>query len=253
MSLKKALSYSGQVKADVTGPLNYHNGIWLIRFPKPGRMQAQGPFAREAKLLAVVKNVGKFQYSDGTTVNIHLASDRILGTMAKSAGNPGIFSLSEGSFSKNKKVSWNETADFRVWSEEMHTFEGASLEAIKIFDFRYPNGKDALFYPKYPRFEVGEIVLTGYSGRHEQVIHGLEYGYARVDSIRSEFEFIGTERVPLIHYFIRRSWKNILRDEWNRLLRISDHVQGEDYSIHKQATSVQTKIRFQLFDPFYRR
>lgn len=247
---------SGKLKARVTGPIigpNIHRGaIYLIRVNSNVYSDTTSIYVREARLKNTFKNVGQFEYLDGKLFTLELTSDRILCKLkTPTEHNIGIFPLSSSYNIDNIEV-WNSYADFRVWVEELHTFEGTTLHAIKIYSVK-PDDTDApLYLPKYPRFSVGEIALTNYEGKVANVVPGLEYGYVRIDRVCQEYVPVGTGKVPIISYSVRRSWKGISMEDWNQFSRIIDYIQGEELTIKKLPVSMQSKIRSQLFDPFYR-
>ena len=247
---------SGRLKASVSvSSPNWigviHNaGPWLIRVPRPAKCEpCSDIFVREADLCKVFRNTGKFIYRDGTSVSIDLASEKILGLLNESLNMVGAFPIST---IPSRAVSfWNEYADFRTYNERLRAFEGVPMEALCVYDLR-PGYGDVVYYPKYPRFSVGEIILTDYIP--DDSLPGIEYGYARIDRITEEHVLLGAERMPVTTYTIRRSWKGISTEDWNQQSKITDSdVSGKKgISMRKVPSSVQAKVRHALFDPFYR-
>ena len=225
-------------------------GPWLLRVPRPVKSEPGSDiFAREADLVQVFRNTGKYLYRDGTTVSVDLTSERVLGLLSESLNMVGAFPVSTIPV---KAVSyWNESADFRTFGLRPHTFEGVPLEALCIYDIR-PGYNDAVYYPKYPRFSVGEIVLTDFLP--DDFMTGTTYGYARIDRVSTEQVRLGADTVPIVTYTVRRSWKGISTEDWNQQSKITDSEASDKpgVTMKKVPTSVQAKVRHQLFDPFYR-
>lgn len=204
---------------------------------------------REAILKKVYKNIGYFKYLDNTSVTIPLSSDKILCRLKESTGNSRIFSF--GSVPLHLIDVWSAYADFRVWQVTVFPFEGVMLPSIQILSVR-PCDDSVSYYPINPRFNVGEIVLTDYDGKLSNIVPGVEYGYARIDRICKETLSLGLDKVSVISYSIRRSWKGISKEDYSRFFHITDCIEEGKLSIRKLPENLQSKIRFQLFDPFYR-
>ena len=247
---------SGRLKASVSVErpnwigVIHNAGPWLLRVPRPAKCEPGSDiFVKEADLIKVFRNTGKFVYRDGTSVSVDLASENIIGLLNESLNMVGTFPIST---IPSRVVSfWNEYADFRTYNERQRAFEGVPMEAWCVYDLR-PGYGDVVYYPKYPRFSVGEIVLTDYLP--DDSMPGITYGYARIDRVTEEHLRLGAERMPVTTYTVRRSWKGISTEDWNQQSKITDaDISGKPgLSMRKVASSVQAKVRHALFDPFYR-
>lgn len=255
----------GILRANVSGPVIGNECFflgkhYLIRI-KSSQIRGMNGFhltCKEASLEKTYKNVGYFRYMDGTSASIPLASDRILCRLTSPLleRKPFLFET----VCPSEISEWNSCADFRTWKDTAWSFDGVSTEAIRVYSLR-PGDSNVVFYPKYPRFSVGEIVLTDYDGKLSSMVPGREYGYARIDRVYQDMLSLGLDSVPIVAYSVRRSWKGISREDWNQFSRLSDYeecklhngeLKTQKLSIRKLPENIQSKLRFQLFDPFYR-
>ena len=249
-------SKSGRLQAAVSSPLvgnlaMQSPGPWLIRVSKPavrpGCPDASDIYAKEAELVKVYRNTGQYKFLDGTTITLELTSDRILGLLRNSTCFPGVFPI--GTLPVKKVLTWNGNADFRVAELCSHVFEGVNLEAYHVYDIR-PGQKNDAYYPRYPRFKVGDIAETSYTP--DDSVATVSYGYVRIDGSSEDCLFLGSDPLSVVHYSIRRSWKGISNEDWNQRTRMADCDINGSLTLSLLPTSVQANIRRQLFDPFYR-
>lgn len=241
-------SLTGKVRAEVTCSPNLGASNWLIRVPKPGWHLAPGIFVKEARFIAKYKNVAKFQYLSGACISLDLTSDLLLATLSSSTGIKEAFPIT--GLNPDLLFAWNTYADFRIHRPSSCKFQGVELEAVEVFDIRPKSGVTPAFYPRHARFCVGEIVSTKFEP--DDAVPGVNYGYARVERVSDETEPLGLDTISLVTYTIRRSWKGISTQDWNQFSRLKDYIQGDIATMDKLPSSVQSKIRRQLFDPYYR-
>ena len=250
------ITSAGRLQASVSSPLvgnlaMQSPGPWLIRVSKPsvrpGNPEASDIYAKEAELVKVYRNTGRYKLLDGTTISLELTSDRILGLLRNSTCYAGAFPV--GTLPVKQVLTWNENADFRVSELCSHVFEGINLEAFHVYDIR-PSHKNDAYYPRYPRFKVGDIAETSY--KPDDDVDTVSYGYVRIDGTAEECLFLGSDPLAVIHYTIRRSWRGISNEDWNHHTKMADCDVNGSLTLNMLPTSVQSNIRHQLFDPFYR-